>query len=159
MMSTDIQLVVACVTSLLLFIAIAIAAAYGYGHWKLRASRQWATTTGNVVESKAVWETVDENSRIFIPRVIYDYQVSGRPYRNDRIFVVSQGNSDAQATAAQFPMGRQVSVYYDPADPSQSALVRNAPSAALYLGLISLMLILAVTICGLTWLTSWITSL
>jgi hypothetical protein len=159
MMSTDILLVVACAVGLLLFIAMCLAAVYGHGHWKLHASRKWATATGKVLESRAVWETVDENSRIFVPRVIYEYQVGNRPYRNDRIFVVKQGNSDAEATAAQFPVGMQVSVYYDPADPAQAALVRNAPSTALYLGLIALMLTLAAAICGLSWLTSFIAKL
>ena len=159
MMSTDILLIIGCVVGLLLFIAMCLAAVHGYGHWQLQASRKWATVIGKVVESRALWETVDENSRVFVPRVIYEYKVGDRPYRNDRIFVVSQGNSNAEATVAQFPVGRQVPVYYDPADPTQAALVRNAPSAALYLGLIALMLTLAAAICGLSWLTSFIMKL
>ena len=151
--------ILGCIVALLLFGAAALAAYYGYGHWQVRESRTWHTTTGRVLESSAVWETVEENSRIFVPRVIYEYQVNGRPYRSDRIFLQPHTNDDASATAARFPAGSQVPVYYNPADPAQARLVRNVPSAQLYIGLIALLLALAIMMCGLYWLTSFIVSL
>jgi hypothetical protein len=158
-MPPEMKYITACIVALLLFGAVGLAAYYGYGHWRVRESRSWGSTTGRVLESGAAWETVEESNRMFLARVIYEYQVNDRPYRNGRIFLQPNTNSDATATAARFPAGAQVPVYYNPADPAQSVLVRNAPSTQLYIGLIVLLLALAVMMCGLYWLISFIVTL
>lgn len=69
------------------------------------------------------------NSSSTYPVVVYDYQVNGVSYQGQRIKAGEQFFSvrvigDAQATAARYPVGTQVMVYYNPANPQESALER-----------------------------------
>jgi hypothetical protein len=150
-MTTEMTLSAICGAGLFLFFAVLFGVIYWRGVWKNRASRGWHSVTSQVLESGTAGGTGDDSPR---PYAVYEYVVSGRAYRHDRIFLVDKPGGNAGAIAAQYPAGRQVEVYYNPNNPAEAALVRNMPSAALYLGLTLVMLVGAAMLCGLYWFLS-----
>ena len=60
---------------------------------------------------------------------MYQYQVDGKPYvgkvikAGDQFFSVRL-YGEAQKTIARYPVGAQVTVHYNPANPAESALER-----------------------------------
>lgn len=82
------------------------------GLLQVRQSRGWKSTTG-VVESLArdddgVWN------------ITYRFAVNGRSYEGSRIAIAFQDS--AYPVDSFFPVGKQVTVYYDPEKPERSAL-------------------------------------
>jgi hypothetical protein len=92
------------------------------------AAQAWSETTGVVVTSTLkVQRTV--RSRSEVPVVVYQYQVDGTVYlgkvikAGDQFFSVRLAG-DARQTVERYPAGAQVTVFYDPANPAESALER-----------------------------------
>jgi hypothetical protein len=61
--------------------------------------------------------------------VLYEYEVQGQTYQSTQIkagdrFIRSGSSRDAYQTVDQYPPGTLVTVYYDPANPAESALER-----------------------------------
>ncbi|MBV6395014.1 MAG: hypothetical protein HFACDABA_00585 [Anaerolineales bacterium] len=95
----------------------------------LRASAQsWSSTSG-VVLSSSVKVRHSGRSRSDYPAVVYQYEVNGKSYQSQRIkagdkFMSVRIIGEAQATVARYPAGSRVTVFYDPNNPSESALER-----------------------------------
>jgi hypothetical protein len=115
---------------------------------KAEASQGWPSTAGQINESRVSHSThtdTDGDSRdSYTPYVEYTYQVAGQSYNGrDLTFGFTQGYgnaSKAQAMLAKYPVGAQVNVYYDPADPQKAVLERQAGGygVGLVLGIIFL---------------------
>lgn len=93
-----------------------------------QAAQAWPGTIGTVLSS-SVESRRSGNSTSTYPVVIYQYQVNGQVYQGKTIKAGEQFFSvriigEAQATAARYPAGAQVMVYYNPANPKESALER-----------------------------------
>jgi hypothetical protein len=61
--------------------------------------------------------------------VVYRYEVNGKTYQSRTIkagyqFMNGRVTGETQATVARYPVGASVMVYYDPENPSESALGR-----------------------------------
>jgi hypothetical protein len=58
--------------------------------------------------------------------VRYGYVVDGREWTSDRIsagnFTIGDGRKQAERTLREFPMGKEVTVFYDPAAPGEALL-------------------------------------
>ena len=101
---------------------------------RAEASQGWPSTVGQIGESRVTHSTHTDSegdtSDSYAPYVEYTYQVAGQTFTGRDItfgFKQGYGNaSKAQAVLAQYPVGAQVSVYYDPADPQQAVLERKA---------------------------------
>lgn len=115
---------------------IVILAAVGYFIYrrsKMRdaakqSAQDWASTMGVVITS-TVQVKRSYKSRSEIPVVVYQYQVDGKSYTGQVVKAGEQFFSlriygDAQKTVARYPVGAQVMVYYNPANPAESALER-----------------------------------
>jgi hypothetical protein len=137
--------------TLFLLCALLFAVIYWRGTWQNRASRNWHSIASQVLESGVAGRGEESE-----PYAVYEYQAGGRTYRNDRIFLFNAPAGNPKQIAAQYPVGLPVQVYYNPNNPAEAALVRNTPSAALYLGLTMLMLFLAALMCGVYWFLSFI---
>ena len=93
-----------------------------------QAAQTWSGTTGVVVASTIHVKRISR-SRSEIPVVVYQYQVDGKPYvgkvikAGDQFFSVRLYGA-AQETIARYPVGAQVTVHYNPANPAESALER-----------------------------------
>ncbi|MCC6300152.1 MAG: DUF3592 domain-containing protein [Anaerolineales bacterium] len=93
-----------------------------------QAAQNWSSVMGVVVTS-TIQVKRSYKSRSEIPAVVYQYQVDGKPYAGKIIKAGEQYFSvrlygDAQKTIARYPVGAQVMVYYNPANPAESALER-----------------------------------
>ena len=104
---------------------------------KAAASQNWPSTTGQITDSHVSrsqsTDSDGETIASYSARVAYTYQVGGQTYSGENIafgFNPSYNNQPkAQAAAARYPMGSQVSVYYDPGNPSDAVLERQAPGS------------------------------
>ena len=93
-----------------------------------QAAQSWASTMGTVLMSTIQIKRTSR-SRSEIPVVVYQYQVNGTAYQGQTIkageqFFNVRVMGQAQATVARYPVGAQVMVYYNPANPAESALER-----------------------------------
>ena len=101
---------------------------YQQGNVARQASQSWPSTSG-VVLSSSVQVRRTNKSRSEYPVVVYQYEVNGQSYQGQRIkasdkFMSIRISGEAQATVARYPAGSRVTVYYDPNNPSESALER-----------------------------------
>ena len=98
---------------------------------KIQAAQDWPATRGLVLTSEVRDGGPDSG---WYAKIIYRYEVGGRVYENSRIAVaVEYGDHSFQANerlAARFPVGAQVSVYYDPQNPADSALIKGDPNSS-----------------------------
>lgn len=87
------------------------------------AQREWPTVPGVIVSSEVTGE------RSFVPRIEYTYQVGSETYTasSDRQVPLFGGKRKtrevAEKVAAEYLPGMEVSVYYDPLDPSRSTIL------------------------------------
>jgi hypothetical protein len=91
-------------------------------------AQAWPGTSGVVLIS-TVQSKRTGRSRSTYPVVVYQYTVNGQSYQGQRIkageqFFNIRVAGEAQATAARYPVGAAVTVYYNPANPAESALER-----------------------------------
>ena len=92
------------------------------------AAQAWPTTSGMVLSS-SVRTRRSGNSTSHSPVVVYSYEVNGKAYQSQIIKAGDQYMSvrimgQAQDTVDRYPAGRRVTVYYNPANPKESALER-----------------------------------
>lgn len=115
-----------------------IAAAAFYKWLQVRAASQWPETTGKVVvsmsETRSV-KTFDDNrsggrgeeQRNFA-KIVYEYQVSGQKMRASRVSIGEDlGNFEVEETIARYPVGKIVTVFYNPRRPGEAVLERDLP--------------------------------
>jgi hypothetical protein len=97
-------------------------------------SGNWLSTTGVIeetwVEREDRTDADGETEDYYIPHVRYSYIVDGSTYTSERIDFGSRRSHNAKSGAdnflANYPVGREVDVYYDPAEPWEAVLVREA---------------------------------
>ena len=113
-------------------------AAATYKSLQVRAAREWPSTAGKVVVSKAEVRKVKVidgeraeghrfEERNFVD-IVYEYSVAGRKLRNNRVSIGEDlGNFQVAETIARYPVGAVVTVYYNPLHPDQAVLERDLP--------------------------------
>ena len=107
------------------------------------ATKGWAQTTGRIVSSetekfRARTGTSGSSSKVaagpyrthYRQRVNYAYQVGGNDYASDRVAFGGRTSgtiaSLESASVKRYQAGSKVTVYYDPANPTQAVLERDA---------------------------------
>ncbi len=93
-----------------------------------QAAQAWPSTTGTVIVSH-VQSGRRGRSGTTYPVVGYQYEVNGKTYTSNTIKAGEQYMNvrvigQAQASVARYPIGAAVTVYYNPANPVESALER-----------------------------------
>lgn len=92
------------------------------------AAQRWSETAGLVLSSGIKVQRT-ARSRSEVPAVVYQYQVDGTSFvgtsirAGDRYFSVRFAG-EARKTVERYPAGAQVTVFYNPANPAESALER-----------------------------------
>ena len=115
-----------------------IAFAAFYKWLEVRAAAHWPQTTGKVVVSTSqvrevkTFDKTREGGRSREKRnfahIVYEYTVSGKKLRNDRVSIGEDlGNFEVAETIARYPVGQIVTVYYNPLRPKNAVLERDAP--------------------------------
>lgn len=92
-----------------------------------QASLAWRSAQGRVLKSRV--EVSGGEYTSVSAYVLYEYEVQGQTYQSTQIkagdrFIRSGSSRDAYQTVDQYPPGTLVTVYYDPANPAESALER-----------------------------------
>jgi hypothetical protein len=112
------------------------------------AMKKWPTTAGRIVRSE-VETTVQHHRRpdmardydvkMYVPRVVYAYEVGGNSFEGDDIGWSASANrpSVAEKYVGRYPPQSQVQVFYDPGDPTQSTLAPAGKTLALVFWLIA----------------------
>lgn len=95
--------------------------------WLRRANaraQSWPSVRGRVVKSGLRPDPNDAGSSV---EVHYEYKLGARSYVSSRIgFAVFRDDAPAkERLIARFPLGAEVEVFYDPANPSSSVLLRE----------------------------------
>jgi hypothetical protein len=107
------------------------------------ATKSWTPTTARVISAE-VQEKVDtvresnggRRSRYtYTPVVWYEYDVDGRTYQGHQVKADNYSGSQAGAynTVNRYPVGEEVTAYFDPGDPSRAVLEQGADSTGVYL--------------------------
>jgi hypothetical protein len=100
-----------------------------------RETRGWTRTQGRVVAShvEEVERPAEEGGPLYRSVVRYAYEARGRTWESGQVAVGAAAAAahlhpdEARRAIAPFPVGREVDVWFDPADPRQAVLVRGAP--------------------------------
>ena len=79
--------------------------------------------------SSSVQVRYSSRSRSDYPVVVYQYEIGGKTYQSQIIrageqFLSARIIGQAQAAVARYPVGATVTVFYNPANPAESALER-----------------------------------
>lgn len=115
-----------------------ILVAVGYKYLQVRAASDWPSTPGKVVISRTetrkvkVMDSSREDGHYFEERnfagVTYEYTVSGSRLRNNRVTIgEDRGNFEVAETLKRYPVGADVTVYYNPRQPRDAVLERDMP--------------------------------
>ena len=120
-----------------MLIGLVISGASSYFLAQYKVSETWPSTGGIVVESFIEIDDDGENGNSYYPRVIYEYSVNGARYASQQVkigFVQSFGTENgANKVLTSYPVGKNVTVYYDPAEPVIAVLERSTSQITPYL--------------------------
>ena len=139
---------------------IMILAGAGYGavmaaqaSRRIHASRSWPSITGKIFRSEIVggWESAASGNLEYMykPDIRYEYFINGQRYEGNSVrykTVSASGESLLEDPKRQFPVGREVEVFFNPNKPSESILATARPPFYILSGLflISIFLIILV---------------
>jgi hypothetical protein len=93
-------------------------------------SENWPSVQGAVLSSEIITRTEREpdshfDDYYYTPKVSYNYTVNGNGHTSDRIaFIVSEEvvKNEVQKIIDNYPVGKTVTVYYNPDNPSEAVL-------------------------------------
>ncbi len=119
-----------------IFVIIAVAlnliflAIIYFMHRKAKVAGGWGSVTGTVLASGLERRRSSNNSgSVNYPVVLYSYRVMGQDYQSNVIAPGLQvGGSGAPKVVERYPIGSQVTVYYNPQNPGEAVLEKKAPA-------------------------------
>ncbi len=96
---------------------------------ELRQAKSWVATTGRIlksgVETRRHRFQGEPEELKDVPAVTYEFKVGGRTIDGTRISIGDEGGLDIEAVLKRYPAGADVTVYYDPRDPTRCVLERD----------------------------------
>ncbi|MFH0863166.1 MAG: DUF3592 domain-containing protein [Candidatus Altiarchaeota archaeon] len=116
----------------LIFLLVGLGVSYlGYTIYETgEASKNWPTVSGTVLISNVATAHDSDGDITYKAALDYNYSVSGRVYHSNKISSGDYGSSDsshAQDIVSDYPIRKKVTVYYDPAKPSNAILEPGVP--------------------------------
>jgi Protein of unknown function (DUF3592) len=132
--------------------------------------RRWSSAPGRIVVSTSQAREVsrgDANSNDTELRsfagIEYEYTVAGRTYRGTRVSIgEDMGNFEVAETIARYPVGKAVTVYYNPNKREQAMLERDLPPGifkAVIIFTVALVALVVGAVVGFGKLSTLVTSL
>jgi hypothetical protein len=110
-------------------IFLAIGGGISFWGWNIlqnaKASSSWPTAQGNVISSDVSYSSNADGGESYSPEVIYQYTVNDQHYESHTIKFGENSYSSrrkAEGIASSYPVGKEVTVYYDPQNPERSVL-------------------------------------
>lgn len=152
-MNTDLIITITSITCVLIILNAIFLGIIYFTRRKMAAVSQWPTTMGNVNASYLDARTSSESGTTNYPVVEYSYQVGGQNYQGRKIAPgMEVGGTGAGKVVARYPAGAQVMVFYNPQNPSEAVLERNAPAQWL---MWLLLIVFDCALCGAIPLVWW----
>ena len=119
----------------IVFVVVGGAAVWSGFELRDRAQRmiRWPSVPGSVTGTDIVADgTFEDGSAAYYPRISYKYVVAGKEYSSQRRSLINVGagrflRAGLRKTVERYPVGSEVTVFYDPADPSEAILERPDP--------------------------------
>jgi hypothetical protein len=119
---------------------------------RLRASESWVPITATIAKAELLTSASTDSTEYRIS-VAYEYVANGVRYTGKRIGFGPRTyvrKKRAQAELERYPVSCTVTAYFDPENPGEAVLVREAPSNILYLVMGICLLVLAAGIIAWT---------
>jgi hypothetical protein len=143
-----VYLFLAAIPGLIVFAAV-------YKYMEVSQAARWPKTEGRIVVSTSEVREMsageagsDDTEPRNFAKIVYAYKVGNRSYRCDRVSIgENMGNFEVAETIARYPVGRSVTVYYNPRKPDQAVLERDVPPG-IWKGVTILVLVLIGLIVG-----------
>lgn len=106
-------------------------------HERARAIARWPAVRGRITAACVLEEPSRSGdgprTMLYRPEIQFEYQVAGRSYAGQRVHALRERAISrrryADDVVARYPVGREVQVYYDPANPRDAALERTGTTA------------------------------
>ncbi len=93
------------------------------------AAKKWPTTIGTILMSTLESRRTNSGHHSQFPVVLYSYQAGGRSYQGSRIAPGPEvGGTGAPKRLVNYQTGSQVTVFYNPKDPSDAVLETKVTS-------------------------------
>ena len=87
---------------------------------------EWPSVNGTVLSARLVSHG-SIRYRADFPEISYSYEVGGKVYKSRHISAGGEmGGVTAQSVLARYPVGSQVTVYYDPKKPKNAVLEKKS---------------------------------
>jgi|GEM_PF-2142576 len=93
------------------------------------ASVRWPTVEGTVTKSRVVESTRDSGAAVWQPEVQFQYEVAGKSYFGKTFsYKLNRGTTagDSARIVSDYPEGRTVTVFYNPASLRRAVLENGA---------------------------------
>ncbi|MBI3878120.1 MAG: DUF3592 domain-containing protein [Verrucomicrobia bacterium] len=106
--------------------------------WQRLHAQSFATAPGRVTRSEVIRSRGSKGSSSYSAKIFYTYEVNGQKLTGDQYHFGNMSNSDsrwANATVAAHPAGKEVTIHYDPADPTRAVLKTGIEGDELFLAL------------------------
>lgn len=104
---------------------------------KARASQSWPTVDGTIRKSQVTHKAGYNQGSTFRADVAYEYKVKARRYKGKNVclsYDVGTGDRGrAEQRCAQYPVGRTISVYYNPDNPADACLERRVDAPGFFI--------------------------
>jgi len=114
-------------------------------------------TTGTITQSKA--KTVGSYGGAIEPDLIYSYSINGKSYFGQRLSFdccgtawITGGNERTREALNRFPLGAEITVFYDSANPYQSILEKSSLGGSFYRRYFLLLILISLFIFLEKWL-------
>lgn len=114
----------------------------GYDAYSALRSYFWESTEGRIVSSTVTRLKHPREAASYYADIKYEYEVAGETFLGDRVFWGEYGTGSLdpmQEIVDRYPVGKKVTVYYDPANPKKAVLERGARLASFGLFFIGLL--------------------
>lgn len=95
-----------------------------------KASESWPTSMGTITNSE-VNQSVDDGTTMYSAEINYQFIVENKSYTGNKISLASGGTSTSSLSEIKkdlqkYPIGKEVTVYYDPELPNNAVLIPGA---------------------------------
>ncbi len=112
------------------------------------ATQTWPTVSGEITASKINRRHDSEQGYVEYPHVSYTYEVNGKKHHSSNIMAGGElGGVKVESTLARYPLGSQVTVYYDPQNPKDAVL--EPGNKTISKGLWLMLALMNIFICGM----------
>ena len=98
--------------------------------WQVRRAQTWATTPGIMLTLERSTQKIGKSANSPVIRASYQYTVAEQLYTNDRIRFGQDTNIGGdeglrliEKIEREYPVGNNITVYYDPSNPGESVLL------------------------------------